>query len=241
MSELYGRKYPLLISSFAFSIFSIAVAVAKDLQTIMICRFFSGFMGASPLTIVGAVFADMFSNRERGLAIAIFSMTVFTGPLLAPFVGGFIDMSYLGWRWTEYITAIMGFLGLGLSLLFLEETYPPLILVNKAAELRRRTKTWGIHAKQEEIEVDFRELVEKNLSRPIRMLYKEPIVLALSIYLAFVYGLLYLFLSFYPIVSTRHPNVCPDHSLTSRRSSKASTASTRASAASPSSASSSAS
>lgn len=49
----------------------------------------------------------------------------------------------IGWRWTEYITAIMGFLGLGLCLLFLEETYPPVILVEKAADLRRRTKNWG--------------------------------------------------------------------------------------------------
>lgn len=170
-SELYGRKMPLLLSSFGFSIFAVSVAVAKDLQTVFICRFFSGFFGACPLTCVGAVFADMFNNRQRGLAITVFSMTVFAGPLLAPFIGGFIDMSYLGWRWTEYITAIMGFLGLGLSLIFLEETYPPVILVNKAAELRRRTKNWGIHAKQEEIEIDFRELVEKNLSRPMRMLF----------------------------------------------------------------------
>lgn len=65
----------------------------------------------------------------------------------------------------------MGLLGLGLSLIFLEETYPPVILVNKAADLRRRTKNWGIHAKQEEIEIDFRELLEKNLSRPLRMLF----------------------------------------------------------------------
>ena len=149
---------------------------------------------------MGAVFADMFNNRQRGLAVTVFAMTVFSGPLLAPFIGGFINMSYLGWRWTEYITAIMGFSALGLCLLFLEETYPPVILVEKAAELRRRTKNWGIHAKQEEIEIDFRELVEKNLSRPMRMLISEPIVLALSIYMAFVYGLLYLFLSFYPIV-----------------------------------------
>ena len=55
-------------------------------------------------------------------------------------------MSYLGWRWTEYIPAIMGFLGLALSFIFLEETYPPVILVNKAADLRRRTKNWGISA-----------------------------------------------------------------------------------------------
>ncbi|KAK4543722.1 hypothetical protein LTR36_005367 [Oleoguttula mirabilis] len=163
-SELYGRKIPLLLASFGFSVFSIAVAVAKDAQTVFICRFFGGFFGASP------------------------------------FIGGFIDMSYLGWRWTEYLVAIMGFAGFGLSLSFLEETYPPIILVNKASELRRRTKNWGIHAKQEEIEIDFRELVEKNLSRPMRMLFTEPIVLALSIYMAFVYGLLYLFLTFYPIV-----------------------------------------
>lgn len=45
-SELYGRKIPLLISSFMFSIFNIAVAVAKDTQTIFICRFFAGFAGA---------------------------------------------------------------------------------------------------------------------------------------------------------------------------------------------------
>ncbi|KAL9092314.1 MAG: hypothetical protein Q9165_004488 [Trypethelium subeluteriae] len=199
-SELYGRRLPLIISSFGFSIFSIAVAVAKDLQTILICRFFGGFMGASPLTVVAAVFADMFNNRTRGIAITVFSMAVFSGPLLAPFIGGFITMSYLGWRWTEYIVAIMGFLGLGLTVLFLEETYPPIILVQKASELRRRTHNWGIHARQEEIEVDLRELLEKNLSRPLRMLVTEPIVLALSIYMAFIYGLLYLFLTFYPIV-----------------------------------------
>ncbi|KAK1819761.1 hypothetical protein LTR12_005787 [Friedmanniomyces endolithicus] len=200
MSELYGRKNPLLISSFGFSIFSVAVAVAKDVQTVFICRFFAGFFGACPLTTVGAVFADMFNNRQRGLAVTVFSMAVLSGSLLAPFTGGFINESYLGWRWTEYTTALMGFLGLGLSLIFLEETYPPVILVNKAADLRRRTKNWGIHAKQEEIEIDFRELLEKNLSRPMRMLFTEPIVLALSIYMAFIYGLLYLFLTFYPIV-----------------------------------------
>ncbi|KAI4729275.1 MFS general substrate transporter [Aureobasidium sp. EXF-10728] len=200
MSELYGRRLPLLISSFGFSIFSIAVAVGKDLQTILICRFFGGFMGACPLTVVGAVFADMFNNAQRGVAVTVFSIAVFSGPLLAPFIGGFITTSYLGWRWCEYITAIMGFTGLALLLFLLEETYPPVILVNKAAELRRRTKNWGIHAKQEEIEINLRELVEKNLARPMRMLFTEPIVLLLSIYMAFVYGLLYLFLTFYPIV-----------------------------------------
>ena len=201
LSELRGRKLPLMISMFGFSIFSIGTAVGKDLQTVLICRFFGGVFASCPLAVVAAVFSDMFDNKTRGLAITVFSMTVFTGPLLAPFIGGFtVTNSSLGWRWTEYFAAIMGFLALGLNVLFLEETYPPIVLVEKAAELRRRTLNWGIHAKQEEIEVDFRELVTKNFSRPLRLLVTEPIVLLLSIYMAFIYGLLYLFLTAYPIV-----------------------------------------
>ncbi|PBP21286.1 MFS multidrug transporter-like protein [Diplocarpon rosae] len=200
LSELRGRRLPLVLSMFGFSIFQVGVAAAKDLQTILLCRFWGGIFGACPLAVVAAVFSDMFDNRSRGLAITLFSMTVFTGPLLAPFVGGFIVESHLGWRWTEWLVAIMGFAAFFLDLFFLEETYPPVILITKASELRRRTKNWGIHAKQEEIEIDFRELVTKNFSRPMRLLYTEPIVLLLSIYMAFIYGLLYLFLTAYPIV-----------------------------------------
>jgi DHA1 family multidrug resistance protein-like MFS transporter len=109
-------------------------------------------------------------------------------------------MSHLGWRWTEYIVGIMGAVAFTLNIFFLEESYPPVILVNKAEELRRRTKNWGIHAKQEEIEIDLRELAEKNFTRPLRMLVTEPIVLLISLYMAFIYGLLYLFLTAYPLV-----------------------------------------
>lgn len=50
-SELKGRRLPLVLASFGFSIFSLAVATGKDLQTVLICRFFSGFFGACPLTV----------------------------------------------------------------------------------------------------------------------------------------------------------------------------------------------
>ncbi|PVI02435.1 MFS general substrate transporter [Periconia macrospinosa] len=124
-SELYGRKLPLLVAAFGFSVFSVAVAAGKDLQTILICRFFGGLFGSAPLALVAAVFADMFDNKQRGLAIAVFSMCVFMGPLLAPFIGGFITESYLGWRWTEWVSSLMGWVSLILMLLLLEETYPP--------------------------------------------------------------------------------------------------------------------
>jgi MFS transporter, DHA1 family, multidrug resistance protein len=200
-SELKGRRLPIVISMFGFTVFQAATATGKDLQTVLISRFFGGLFASSPLAVVAAVFSDMFDNRTRGSAIAIFSMMVFTGPLMAPFIGGFIiENQSLGWRWTEYLMTILGGVAFILDLFLLPETYPPIVLVEKASELRRRTMNWGIHAKQEEIEVDFRELVEKNFSRPIRILIGEPIVLLLSIYMAFIYGLLYLFLTAYPIV-----------------------------------------
>jgi DHA1 family multidrug resistance protein-like MFS transporter len=82
LSELKGRRFPLVVASFGFSVFNLAVATGKDLQTVLICRFFSGFFGACPLTVrmlcsnwqavltriqcVAAVFSDMFDNRTRG-------------------------------------------------------------------------------------------------------------------------------------------------------------------------------
>lgn len=200
LSELKGRRLPINISMFGFTLFSFAVATGKDLQTVLICRFFAGFFGACPLAVVAAIFSDMFDNRTRGIAITIFSIAVFTGPLLAPFIGGFITQSHLGWRWTMYLAGIMGATCFTLNLFFLEESYPPAILVQKASDLRRRTANWGIHARQEEIEIDFRELINKNFSRPMRLLFGEPIVTSLSVYMAFVYGILYLFLTAYPFV-----------------------------------------
>lgn len=201
LSELKGRRPPLVISMFGFTIFAIACGAAKDLQTVILSRFFGGLFGAGPIAVVAAVFADMFDNRTRGAAITLFSMMVFTGPMFAPFVGGFImENPALGWRWTQWVPAIMGAVAFLLNIFFVEETYPPAILVKKASELRRRTLNWGIHAKQEEIEVDLKELLRHNLSRPMRLLFGEPIVLLISIYSAFVYGLLYLFITAYPTV-----------------------------------------
>jgi MFS transporter, DHA1 family, multidrug resistance protein len=80
LSEISGRRLPLLIGTFGFSVFSTGVATAKDYQTIMLCRFFAGFFAASPLAVVPACFADLYDNRQRGTAITAFAMAVFMGP-----------------------------------------------------------------------------------------------------------------------------------------------------------------
>jgi DHA1 family multidrug resistance protein-like MFS transporter len=108
LSELKGRKLPILSAGLGLTVFNFGVAVAKDLQTVMICRFFAGFFGSAPLSVVAAVFSDMFDNKSRGLAVTVFAICVFTGPLMAPFIGGYIVVNpSLGWRWTEYIVGIL--------------------------------------------------------------------------------------------------------------------------------------
>jgi DHA1 family multidrug resistance protein-like MFS transporter len=134
------------------------------------------------------------------LAVAAYCASVFVSPLLGPFIGGFITTSYLGWRWTQYITAFMGFTSCLLATLLQDESYPPVILVEKASNLRRQTRNWGIHAKQEEVEVELKELLTRNISRPLRILFTEPIVFLVSLYMSFLYGLLYLLLTAYALI-----------------------------------------
>ncbi|KAI9934942.1 hypothetical protein MW887_000563 [Aspergillus wentii] len=200
-SELKGRYPALVVSMFGFTVFCFATAVSKDLQSLFTLRYFSGFFGAGPLTLAGAAYADMFSPEQRGIAIVMFCLTVFIGPLAAPFIGGFTIMnSSLGWRWTAYIPGILGAAALLLLVVFLNETYQPIILARKADRLRRETGDWSIRAQQEELRLDPKAIVTDYLGLPLKMLVRDPIVLCMSVFASFVYGLLYLFLTAYPII-----------------------------------------
>lgn len=103
LSEVYGRKVAVLAPYFIATIFSFATAVAKDVQTIMITRFFAGFFGAAPITNTGGVMSDIWTAEQRGAAIVAYALTLVSGTMLAPIVAGAITESYLDWRWTEYV------------------------------------------------------------------------------------------------------------------------------------------
>lgn len=198
-SELYGRKLPLLLSYAVFVIFQIPVAVARNVETIMIFRFLGGVAASGPPAIVGGYLADFFPPVERGLAVGVFAATTQLGPLLGPIIGGFVVESYLGWRWTAWLTMIMGVFFGGVSFLLLPETFVPRVLTLKARRLRRETKNSALHSQQEETPVDIKVFVVRYLTRPFLMLFQEPILLLLTLYISFVYGFLYLLFSAYPI------------------------------------------
>lgn len=94
----------MLVPYFLAAIFSFGTATAKDLQTVMITRFFTGFFGSAPVTNTGGVLGDIWAPEQRGAAMVGYAMCVAGGPLLGPVGGGAIAQSYLGWRWTEYVS-----------------------------------------------------------------------------------------------------------------------------------------
>lgn len=86
-----------------------------------------------------------------------------------------------------------------LDVLFLDESYPPVLLVYKARRLRFKSGNWALHARHEEWDVTYRELGNKYLVRPFQLL-ATPICFLVALYAAFVYGILYLCLAAFPIV-----------------------------------------
>ncbi|KAJ5637562.1 hypothetical protein N7490_007441 [Penicillium lividum] len=199
LSEVYGRKPAVLVPYFIAAIMMFGTAVAKDVQTIMLTRFFAGFFGSAPVTNTGGVLGDIWSAEERGAAIVGYALAVVGGPVLGPIAGGAICQSYLGWRWTQYLTGIMMMFFLVMDLLFIDESYPPALLVSKARRLRFETGNWALHARHEEWDVTWKELGNKYLIRPFALL-ATPICFLVALYASFVYGILYLSLAAFPIV-----------------------------------------
>ncbi|RDW84883.1 hypothetical protein BP6252_02473 [Coleophoma cylindrospora] len=198
MSERYGRCRPISIGFSLFIIFQIPVAVAQNLETIFLCRFFGGVFGAAPLAIVSSSYVDFLSMVDRGVAMSVFAAAVFLGPVLGPIVGSFLTESYLGWRWTAWITMIMSaFFGV-LYLVFVPETYAPILLQRRAQVKRHATKEWAWHSTLDETPTTFTTLYNKYLSKPFRMMYYEPVLDVLVAYGALVYSILYVIFFAYP-------------------------------------------
>ncbi len=77
--------------------------MAKDIQTIIITRFFAGFSGSAPITNTGGVLGDIWAPTQRRAAIVACAFAVAGGRVLSLIVGGAVVQNYLRWCWTEYL------------------------------------------------------------------------------------------------------------------------------------------
>lgn len=86
-----------------------------------------------------------------------------------------------------------------IGLFLVPESSHSKLLQTRAKRIRFETKNWAIHSAADEKKLDIHSLVQTYFFRPFIMLFREPILLLISLYLALIYGILYLFFEAYPI------------------------------------------
>lgn len=110
-SEETGRQPLYLCSGIGFLLFTIGTAEAKNIQTVLITRFFAGAFGSTGSTMVGGTVADIFAPYERGFAMSSFAVAAIGATGVGCLAAGWIEQNpHMEWRWIQWIHAMYALL-----------------------------------------------------------------------------------------------------------------------------------
>ncbi|KIK98117.1 hypothetical protein PAXRUDRAFT_824246 [Paxillus rubicundulus Ve08.2h10] len=202
VSEIYGRSRVLQLANLWYLAWNLGCGFARNENQLLAFRFLAGLGGSAPFAIGGAVLSDCWRPEERGRAVALYSLAPLLGPVIGPILGAWIA-EYSTWRWvfwsTSFVDAIIQLAGL----FFLQETYPPLLLERKANQIRQSMDEEKVPSKEvrtvfEGNDRSWQFVMSRALLRPFALVYHEPIMQLLCLYMAYVYGMLYVFLTTIP-------------------------------------------
>lgn len=168
---------------------------------ILAFRLLAGLGACAPQTIGGGVLSDLWTSEERGLAVSVYTVAPVLGPSLGPLIGAWIT-ERTTWRWSFWAVTIFGVCVQILLYFTLSETFAPRILQKKAQKLRKETGNSLLRAEHESEDRQTSTLLRQSLIRVLVMLATQPIAQFLSLYMALIYGIIYLLLSSFPSVWT---------------------------------------
>ncbi|KAF2120723.1 major facilitator superfamily domain-containing protein [Lophiotrema nucula] len=195
LSEIYGRRIVLNLSNIVFCAFNLGCALAPNLTGLIIMRCIAGIGGSACLTIGSGVISDMFLPQQRGTAMAMYSLGILFGPVLGPIIGGFIAQR-AGWRWDFWVVFIVGTLVTTGIFIFLRETNPVVLIGWKTSKLRKemdRPELLNVYTHTKDpAQLKTSYVLNRGMYRPLKLLFTSPIVFLLSLYVSFVFGLLFL-------------------------------------------------
>ncbi|HVN21458.1 MAG TPA: DHA2 family efflux MFS transporter permease subunit [Dongiaceae bacterium] len=121
-SSLLGRKRFFMTCLAIFTVSSLLCGLAPSLGAIIFFRVLQGAGGGGLQPIAQAILADTFPPEKRGLAFALYGVTVIVAPTIGPTLGGWITDNY-SWRWIFFINIPVGILALFLVLRLIDD--PP--------------------------------------------------------------------------------------------------------------------
>lgn len=112
-----------------------------------------------------------------------------SGPALGPIIGGLI-VENLNWRWIFWVTSTASAVVQLIGFVLLRETYAPVI--RKSSMMKHQTTLDpGAPAEFEAVT----SKISKKLTTAVRLLCFEPTIQLVSLYGAFLYGLMYIAIS----------------------------------------------
>ncbi|KAF2227843.1 major facilitator superfamily domain-containing protein [Elsinoe ampelina] len=199
LSEVVGRQVIYGSTLLVAFLFVLPGCLGQNIATLLVGRAIDGIAFSAPMTLVGGTLADLWRNEERGVPMAAFSAAPFIGPAIGPLIGGFLSDN-LGWRWLYWIQLILSGCAWILITFTVPETYAPTLLARKAKKMRKELADDKYVTEQDLDKRPFAERMGLFLLRPFQLLFLEPIVFFISLYMSVLYGLLYMFFVAYPII-----------------------------------------
>lgn len=185
----------LNVSNVVFCAFNLGCALAPSLGGLIVMRLIAGTGGSACLTIGSGVISDLFPTEQRGKAMAMYSLGILFGPVLGPICGGFIAQR-AGWRWDFWVVFIVACILTTGIIVLNRETNHVVLLDWKTNRLRKeleRPELQNILTHNKDAAARSRKnILKQGFIRPLKLLFKSPIVLLLSLYMSFVFGLLFL-------------------------------------------------
>src|ERR1700758_1511940 len=102
-----GRKRFFMGCLFIFTVSSLLCGIAPSLGLLLLFRAVQGIGGGGLQPMAQAILADTFPPEKRGLAFALYGITVVVAPTIGPTLGGWITFNY-SWRWIFFINIPVG-------------------------------------------------------------------------------------------------------------------------------------
>lgn len=195
-----GRRPVLNVSIWVIFVFNLACAFAKTTTQLCVFRFLGGLGGCAALNVGAGTLADLWSDSDRQMAMAAYSICPSLGPILSPVISSFI-IENKSWPWIFYVLAIFNGAVAFFGTLFFRETYSPRLLKDRAKRIRKATGNKHIHTIFEVADGLTRyEAIMFNTTRPLKLLFTHPMIIGLGSFMAFVYGFMYLMIVTFPSV-----------------------------------------
>ncbi|MBW4779702.1 multidrug effflux MFS transporter [Rhodococcus fascians] len=124
LSDIVGRRLPLIVGTGVHILASLACIVAPNIAVLGGLRVIQGLGAAAAAVVAMAIVRDLFSGRAAATVLSRLMLVMGVAPVLAPSLGGAV-LLVGSWRLVFAALAIMGVALMTLAIVSLRESLPP--------------------------------------------------------------------------------------------------------------------